>query len=139
MNMAINMENQVLSIEQMNHLKELGVDTSGASMYYELDDFQGFYRLYINEDHEHDRKEIPAFTLQDTLEIMPKQLKIKVEEYRSPVDCLLMIDVANDCIYYEYTAWGERGCGNTFGGVNLLTSAYEMLCWLAENDYLNKK
>lgn len=26
------MKNQVLSIEQMNHLKELCVDTSGASM-----------------------------------------------------------------------------------------------------------
>ena len=73
------------------------------------------------------------------LTIMPKYLKIKTEKYCTPVDCLLMIDVSNDFVYYEYRAWGEYECAKSAGGANLLESAYNMLCWLAENDYLNKK
>lgn len=71
------MENQVLTIEQMKHLRELGCDTSGASMkfistYFSCDtgemedgDFipvdTGFYAKFYNEGG-------LTFTLQDVLE-----------------------------------------------------------------------
>lgn len=141
--MDINMNGQVLSIEQMKHLKELGVDTSGASMAWQADTCmkdRGEWLLYAygncNLSYRYVEK---TFTLQDMLDIMPKQLKIKVESYRTPVDCLLMIDVANTCVYYECFVWQQYDRAKYFEGVNLITSAYEMLCWLAENGYLNKK
>lgn len=141
--MDINMNQRVLSIEQMNHLKELGVDISGASMAWQsgacMKD-RGEWLLYVygncNLSYRYVEK---TFTLQDMLTIMPKYLKIKTEKYCTPVDCLLMIDVSNDFVYYEYRAWGEYECAKSAGGANLLESAYNMLCWLAENDYLNKK
>lgn len=135
---------QVLSIEQMQHLDKLGVDTSKASMIWRL--LPECFR--IPEEHyvavrdssgKKDDKNIPTFTLQDMLDIMPKQLKIKVEIYRTPVDCLLMIDVANNCVYYEYFIWEEYNFAKHFDGDNLISSTYKMLCWLAENDYLNNK
>lgn len=138
------MNEQVLSIEQMQYLTELGIDTSKASMIWRL--LPECFR--IPEDHyvavresseKKDDENIPTFTLQDMLDILPKQLKIKVESYRTPVDCLLMIDVANDCVYYECFVWQQYDRAKYFDGANLISSAYNMLCWLAENDYLNKK
>lgn len=138
------MDKQVLSIEQMQHLIELGVDTSKASMAWCKPEGDKEYHLLLpnsQKSFEYDLvvKYIPTFTLQDMLDIMPKQLKIKVESYRTPVDCLLMIDVANTCVYYECFVWQQYDRAKYFDGVNLISSAYEMLCWLAENGYLNKK
>lgn len=138
------MNEQVLSIEQMQYLTELGIATSKASMIWRL--LPECFR--IPEDHyvavresseKKDDENIPTFTLQNMLNIMPKQLKIKVESYRTPVDCLLMIDVANNCVYYECFVWQQYDRAKYFDGVNLISSAYKMLCWLAENGYLNKK
>lgn len=142
--MDINMNQQVLSIERMRHLIKLGVDTSSASMIWRL--LPECFR--IPEDHyvavkesseKKDDENMPTFTLQDMLNIMPKELKMKVESYRTPVDCLLMIDVANNCVYYECFVWQQYDRAKYFDGVNLISSAYKMLCWLAENGYLNKK
>lgn len=75
------MEKQVLSINQMQHLKELGVDTSKASMHWQ---FLPTADAIINETDELEEKpclfvsqpnmkhEYPAFTLQDMLDIMPE-------------------------------------------------------------------
>ena len=134
------MNEQVLSIEQMRHLKELGVDTSKASMVWS-DYPTDHWMLFLSKEGLTSpcHKPVLAFTLQDMLTIMPKYLKIKTEKYCTPVDCLLMIDVSNDFVYYEYRAWGEYECAKSAEGANLLKSAYNLLCWLAENDYLNKK
>lgn len=86
-------------------------------------------------DHSY-REECGVFTLQDMLDVIPKHLKIKVEEYRNPVDCILMIDVANDCAYYEYEAWGEYKSAKSINESNLINSAYDMLCWLVKNGHL---
>lgn len=138
------MNKQVLSIEQMQYLTELGIDTSKASMIWRLlpECFRIPEEHYVavrESSEKKDDENIPTFTLQDMLNIMPKQLKMKVESYRTPVDCLLMIDVANDCVYYECFVWQQYDRAKYFDGANLISSAYEMLCWLAENGYLNKK
>lgn len=138
------MDKQVLSIEQMQHLTELGIGTSKASMIWRLlpECFWMPEKHYVavrEPTEEKDDENITAFTLQDMLDIMPKELKMKVESYRTPVDCLLMIDVANNCVYYECFVWQQYDRAKYFDGVNLISSAYKMLCWLAENGYLNKK
>lgn len=75
------MENQVLSIEQMQELEGLGVDISKASMcWYEKSDkyvlcnegslLSGYF------------SKIPTFTLQDILDILPKHIET---EYKREV------------------------------------------------------
>ena len=75
------MKNQVLSIEQMQKLKELGVDTSQASMCYiskypscDFDD--GDSIVVVSKDF---NKRLynefgPAFTLQDIIELLPHNI-----------------------------------------------------------------
>lgn len=136
------MRDQVLSIKQMQHLKELGVDTSNASMCWVKDPNSEDRKISIHDEYCYEMsclRPVPTFTLQDILNIMPKELKIKVETYRTPVDCSLMLDVANDRVYYECFVWQQYDCVKYFNSVNLITSAYEMLCWLAENKLLGKE
>lgn len=131
--MAIKMENQVLSIEQMDHLKELGIDTSGASMAWQ----RGWatrheWVLYAvgNMSLSLSEKE-RTFTLQDMIDLMPKNLNSSTE---------LRVDLYDDSFsYWAVRGWEEDELIAKFTSNKLLTSAYEMLCWLAENDYLINK
>ena len=73
---------QVLSIEQMKHLKELEVDTSDASMTWALYPYEENKQPQLslrkwNTFKEPFRKQhcIPAFTLQDILDKLPCLIK----------------------------------------------------------------
>jgi hypothetical protein len=93
------MKNQTLSIERMLHLKKLGVDTSKASMCW-LKAKKGFYMpthpscLFLSSDEwsiaiasiltEDKRRGVemmPAFTLQDIIEVLPKEMKTSIDTY----------------------------------------------------------
>ena len=128
-------EEQVLSIEQMKHLQELGVDTSDASMAY----------YNISRDNQPDKwilgianKEVatvmlsngitemePAYTTGDLIEKLPKTIGI----YHLMIDWNLM--------QIEYTNWSWqesvfRECF-TPNDKPLINTLYDCLCWVAEN------
>lgn len=138
------MSKQVLDISQMQHLKELGVDTSNASMVliytdcncdviewddvqYELshpEPMEMFKELYDaetgNYDHSY-RKYCGVFTLQDILDLLPKstkygQLQIRFCEYPNG-------NYGNEVVY---DSMAHNGI--TFFCENVIDSAYEMLC-----------
>ena len=135
------MKNQVLSIEQMRKLKELGVDTSKASMHflymptaksimsgvYEVDDEPEVFVSQNGMNHEH-----PTFTLQDIIELLTDDVQkaivfINNEEYF--VNCYeIKYDEENvfKIIYFDNIK-------------QLLNACYEMLIWVAENGYLTSK
>ena len=135
------MKNQVLSIEQMRKLKELGVDTSKASMYflymptaksimsgvYEVDDEPEVFVSQNGMNHEH-----PTFTLQDIIELLTDDVQkaivfINNEEYF--VKCYeIKYDEENvfKIIYFDNIK-------------QLLNACCEMLIWVAENGYLTSK
>ena len=136
------MKNQVLSIEQMHKLKELGVDINKASMCYiskypscDFDD--GDSIVVVSKDF---NKRLynefgPAFTLQDIIELLPKKIR----------DFELNWYMHNMIIRYDYY--------NSFDGIdvlngssfsffdnnNILQTVYRMLIWVAENGYLTAK
>ena len=142
------MENQVLSLEQMNQLKELGVDTSRASM--------AIYSIYAGEEkeynilaangvfaekQEHDRfgygihnvvsfDKKPVFTSQDIIELLPRE----VTDY---ADYQLLIDKQRDSYSVSYE--NTDSFLLSFCRVELLDCLYEMLLWVIDNDYLEKK
>lgn len=121
------MKNQVLSIEQMQHLKELGVDTSGASMMYHFwvdKKYKNCFLLSADTATPYDSENVPTFTLQDMLEMIadiPDFYKIKIA-------------------HEEDDGW----CFGVFGKIkyinddqtNLLDLAYQTLCWCAKNNYI---
>lgn len=133
------MKNQVLSIEQMQHLQDLGVDTSDASM---------TWMLYPYEEGKHPelslrkwdtfkepfRSEhcVPAFTLQDIIELLPKEIKTGTDTY------WLTISIYDCKVWYVcYSMSDEFDYYKEFKSDSLLEAAYKMLYWCAENGYLN--
>lgn len=95
----------------MRRLKELGVDDSSASMYW--------------KDDEGNVGDVPAFTLHDVLNMLPKQ-----------------IENNKLVITYDFSGSWNIFYGERFSYViefvyeDIFDAAYEMLCWCAENGYI---
>ena len=142
------MKDQVLSIDQMRHLRDLNIDTSKASLYwvrrchgYKIDDNStGEWFLSLQKEFQvigfMSYEVIPTFTLQDLLNILPSRIYSKSYEIYS-----LRIDRYLDDweIYYKTTEDSDGSKLSTpIYGDTLLEAAYEMLCYLAENNLLKK-
>lgn len=131
---------QVLSIEQMQHLKDLGVDTSKASAYwYRIIQNKGDGNIRVISDWEltfslniacctgHTLESVRTSTLQDILDLLPATVD---DDYRLYIDKGLVlwtvgyVDAVSEDIYEDFR---ER---------DLIDAAYEMLCWCAVNGYI---
>lgn len=139
---------QVLSIEQMKHLQELGLDTSDASMVLIATDDDSctldwqdaekaikyhwhdvYFYLYDAETGSYDhsyRDSCGVFTLQDILDKLPCFIGTHV---------LTLQKLANSgtCLYMEPYS---RSILNLTESKELIDAAYEMLCWCIENGYI---
>ena len=142
---------QVLSIEQMNHLRELGLDTSDASMVLIATDDDGctldwqdaekaikhhwhsvYFSLYDAQmgsyDHSY-KKSCGVFTLQDILD----KLTCFIDTY---VLTLQKLASTGTCLYMEPYS---RSILILKEDKELIDAAYEMLCWCIENGYIGKE
>lgn len=122
-----------LSIEQMQKLKELGVETKDASLCWVCGP-EGKYYLSLHDEYCYEMafmNPVPTFTLQDMLEMMPTRLGEKGKYFFS----LHKID---ENIYLEYSYPGCDYTLHTSYGSGL-DAAFDMLVWLAKNGYLKKK
>lgn len=127
------MKNQVLSVNQMQHLKKLGIDRRQASM-CRVTDKKGKTRLVVHNLQCYDNKKyvrvIPAFTAQDILDLLP----IKITKDDGSKFYLNVIFPNDDAWEITYSRLGS--ILESFFHKNLLTVAYKMLCWCAENGYI---
>ena len=138
------MNEQVLSVEQMQHLIKLGIDVSSASMKfisthpscdYSEDDEIEFIPVCVNFYAKQHNESGKTFTLQDMLALMPKQIDdytlnwyISEMIFRyDKIDLFGKFEVLEDLSFY----FNEN--------VTILNVAYGMLCKLAECGYLNNK
>ena len=139
------MKKQVLSIEQMQRLHELGLDTSKASMaliytnkYEDIIDWDIVDKNIHEEDvgryNPYLRKKYGAFTLQDILDMLPKDI-LKGNgtlNYAS-----LYIDYESNRIAYGNT---DRDGFEIYYEVpiyeNIIDAGYKLLCWAIEQGYI---
>ena len=125
---------QILSIEQMKQLQELGLDTSNSNMYWLS--YNGISVSIPRNFHlptsDNDYVICDAYTLQDVLDALPGNISYNEKYYYLTVD----LDAKN--IYYGTTfgfdllkgfIYKKKGC--------LIDAAYSMLCWCIENGYVN--
>lgn len=116
------MTDQVLSIEQMKEIMELDVDTSNASMYWED---KKLNIAICNLDYlALDRDIVPAFTLQDILEMLPTHKTFS--EYNKTYNrCWVRLcSPENDNIHTELS------------NESLLEASFKMLKWCKQNNFI---
>lgn len=118
-------EEQVLSIEQMKHLQELGVDTSDASMCW-----------VAGEDTSTDEEEwnliipnnflmpynIPTYTIGDLVEKLPKHFYIKEAQ-------ISMVAINGSG---AFQVWYDKVPKSCKSDGTIKNALYKLLCWVAE-------
>ena len=124
------MNRQCLSIEQMQHLKDLGLDTSYASMCWIVDKentHQPYIVLSPYAEYHVDvtTYSLPTFTLQDILDLLPNML---IENYASPLIIRYLVNGRVRVMFPDYYV--------TCAKEDLIDAAYEMLCWAIENKFV---
>ena len=122
-------EEQVLSIEQMKHLQELGVDTSDASMcWLDFEDNEPMeVAVFVPQIMlgYATCKIYPTYTIGDLIEKLPKNID---------GSCLLIEFCASDLGYGDWD-WGELygiNAQQKFNDKSLKEALYDLLCWVAE-------
>jgi hypothetical protein len=131
------MSKQCLDIHQMQHLKELGVDTKTASLCWVCLNSEPYISFYDKEYPQEDTKVIPAFTLQDILDLLPNLIHSQEEENNYWLEFgTAMVD--EEWWYIRYmSVYGVKL--NYEEHVHLIDAAYEMLCWCIVNGYVETK
>lgn len=128
---------QCLDIEQMQHLQELGMDTSNASAeYYRMSKKMDWFLVFgcrSKEELQDTEESIPAYTLHDVLDALPKE--IRYENKR----CWLLIDLVDEKIeYYNENAVDKYHSVHSefYTSSSLIDAAYELLVWCIEQGYI---
>lgn len=129
---------QVLSVEQMKHLQELGLGTSDGSMCwcYALSYKNAKWELEIYEDVINQKRDsafweiIPTYTLQNILDKLPHYLNPFPSK-----QILFAWMIERDAIAYRNVE-DIDDCLKHFTDDLLIDAAYEMLCWCIENEYI---
>ena len=123
---------KVLSLEQMNQLKELGVDVEPNGldfMYSEVVPVE-CRLMYAESVCEDDMK---AFTLQDVIDLLPMRL----ESSYGYIDLIIQPNMDSSVYVFSYEREDAIICW--FFNENILDAAYQMLIWVIENGYLKTK
>lgn len=125
-----------LTIEQSQHLIELGVDPKRVSMTTRLD-FNGTYAYVSGEESEVVRncvngqfyvEESEMFTLSDIIAMLPKEIDVCYDG--GEVDtCILGITTHNDG--WEVSYYGVDSI--FFESSELIDALYELLIWCIKN------
>ena len=136
---------QVLSMEQMQHLQELGLELKETMLYwvvYEVGHENNFVTTKENAMEVIDEScgMLPAYTLQDVLDALPKyyhianigwtKLSIRVHTTKEWEIGYVYTDELSKYVY---------GC--RILGKELIDAAYELFCWCVEWGFVetNKK
>ena len=131
------MSKQCLDVQQMQHLQELGLDTSNASASWYKPDMDTKYMSMFGhlkqEELMGNEESIPAYTLQDVLDALPKDIsKDGCTWYAS-----LYIDFENNRIAYGNTdRYGFEIYHEIMIEKDLIDAAYSMLCWAIDNKFV---
>lgn len=134
------MKNQVLSVEQMKHLQELGVDTSKAKMawYAIYETLPNWYNeLRIRDDvFDKNYPSVPTFTFQDMLEI--------IREYSNDNRIEMNITTGFFQTWKIYIKICKKHLKpnhdlEIFEKQYLLPCLYDAFCWLAKNRHLKRR
>ena len=139
------MSKQVLDIEQMQHLQELGMELKETLLYWcRIHDSRpraatnnGKWTLCKGKNNpcvaiQH-WEYIPAYTLQDVMDKLPVDINGEIVD---GYNLRILKERDEWCVDYVHFS-GHSLC--VYEDKELIDAAYEMLCWCIENGYVNTK
>ena len=129
-------EEQVLSIEQMKHLQELGVDTSDASLVWFMSPNTNQWKIKVKDKFAHEmlrrispERYIPTYTTGDLFRKLPSSLKCDYLDSWIAIHSDGSDDPLISASYeFEYNNNKGKQVGDT-----IEEALYNLLCWVAEN------
>ena len=123
-------EEHVLSIEQMKHLQELGVDTSDASMAWYMSPKKNQWKIKIKDKFAHEmlrrispERYIPTYTTGDLIEKLPKHFNTKEEQ-------ISMVAINGSG---AFEVWYDKVPKSCKSDGTIKNALYKLLYWVAEN------
>lgn len=120
------MEEQVLTIAEMQSLQELGIDTTKASMFWVKEKNKDNYYLAVQDGTLTPNTTcIPTFTMQDILQLLPKYMNLNNKTYF----LTLMYDVSNGVVISYCTEHINNILHPEYSS-NQLTACRRMLTWV---------
>lgn len=128
---------QVLSIEQMQHLQELGLELKDTMLYwivYKVGNEKNFVTTKENAMEVIDEScgMLPAYTLQDVLDALPESIKAGNTEYTIS-------------FYYIHGKWAVDYSSDTSADIQsneceyIIDAAYSRLLWCIKHGYVETK
>lgn len=129
---------QVLSIKQMQYLVNLGLDTSDATMCW-IKTPKG-REVAFNDDWTGRRESllepIPAYTLQDIIELLPESIKcVDNKMYPGTVYWYFLTITSSWMVSYDESKNFLEPI-KYFASESLLECIYQMLCWCVEKGHI---
>ena len=129
-------EEQVLSIEQMKHLQELGVDTSDASLVWFMSPNTNQWKIKVKDNFAHElllmfspERYIPTYTTGDLFRKLPSSLKCDYLDSWIAIHSDGSDDPLISASYeFEYNNTKGKQVGDT-----IEEALYNLLCWVAIN------
>lgn len=135
------MDKKVLDIEQVNFLRDLGVDTSNASLCWCENLNDGTNEIQIHDDSAYSKgwvKVTPTFTLHELLDLLPKYIyDIKSSTYGflyigyGYYSKIVAYGVINK---YGFETWHSEDIGES-----IVDAVYNLLLWCIDNGYVETK
>ena len=126
------MDKQCLDVQQMQHLQELGLKMDYDTLYRYVKFEDTDWLLKPSSDLNIigiSFKYIPAYTLQDVLDALPKSLEICKSKYEISI---YMIEGKWEVDYYSETDADIQ----SLECENLIDAVYSRLCWAIENKFV---
>lgn len=140
---------QVLSIEQMQHLKELGVDTSKASAYWYriiqnkgdgnirvISDWKLTFSLDIAYCTEHTLESVRTSTLQDIFDLLPSTISVETTDEINEYWLEFGVSERDKSYWFVQYRSIEDSIYVIRENESLIDASYKMLCWCVENGYI---
>ena len=128
------MSKQCLDVQQMQHLQEMGLKLKPSLVHYykiiNIDSGKWYLSVTTGDISEDSPtyQYIPAYTLQDVLDVLPEYIYDSTEQYLLEINMFFK--------YIRYSRFNDVLTKRNFDRTPIIDAAYELLCWAIENKFV---
>ena len=128
------MSKQCLDVQQMQHLQEMGLKLKPSLVHYykiiNIDSGKWYLSVTTGDISEDSPtyQYIPAYTLQDVLDVLPEYIYDSTEQYLLEINMFFK--------YIRYSRFNDVLTKRNFDRTPIIDAAYELLCWAIDREQI---